>query len=268
MTLTATLLAVAIAPSSLEAVKLKLNVGDKLTYKSVMVNESDGMDSPVKTTMTTVETFEVTGTREGWTELKSTIKEFDVKFEGDMVHEAPDYSQKGLTVTYEVGPTRSMRNFKVVDYGAVAVEMRDFILSKGKADKSGEAPAMQEFGLPDTDLSVGTTWERKAGLPSFTGPDGEATSTGEIKLAFKVVAFEGEGKDRAMVVEGTRKGKYTISFGGGEMSGSADGRMKYWIRVSDGVILKMESSNDEKMSSGFGDFGSKHKQTLELVKPS
>ncbi len=260
MTLTALTFAVLIAPAPLETVKLKLTVGDKLAYKSVTQSESDGMGELMKVTMTSVEAFEVLGESEGWFKLKSVVQEFDVNMEGGAMHEAPDFSQKGLTVSYEVDGTRKMRKFKIESPG----QMSDTTFIQHTSSKDA---AMQELSLPDKDLAVGTTWERKGDLPSFTSSEGESTSTGEIKLTYKVAGFEGEGKDRAVVIEGTRKGEYSISFGGGDMTGKVSGTMKYWVRASDGVLLKMETSSEDKMSSAFGDFGSKQKRTLELVKP-
>ncbi len=251
-------------PTPTDTVKLNLIVGDKFSYRTTSVFESDGMGNLMKTTTKSTEVIEVLTDSGGWYRLRSKVTEFEAKVEGDDQHTPADFSQKGLTVSYEVSASRKIRKYKIEDIGALVGDQMAAMEETMNSDKDA---ALQELSLPDGEVTIGTSWETKNKPPTFSSSGGDSSSTGEIKTTFKVTEFTGKGKDRAVVIEAVKRGSYSLSFGGGsEIDGSVVGTSKYWVRLADGMLINLESQSEDKMAGSMGDFSSKHKRTIELVK--
>jgi hypothetical protein len=256
------LVAYASPVAELDSIKYGVKAGTKLTYKSTTSTETEVMGSMITATLTATETHEAEAVEDGWVRLKRTTTEYKMVSDSPFGDMAPNPT--GMAVSSLVAPNRKMKDWKIAARGSLTQEQAD-ILSKSAMQEVENG--LEGLVFPEGDITVGKTWELEhspAGLGMMGFP---AKSTGKVKTVYKVLEMTGD----VAIIEGKTGGTFNLDMdtpqGAVAMTVKVDDTNKYTVRASDGVVMKIEASGTQTMSSAdFGDFVTKVKTTTELAK--
>jgi len=249
--------------ATLESANLNVSVGDKFTYETSITSQTDAPFGAFSTKTTEVMTLEVVSSSDGWFRFKATTDQHEI--ESDAPGPMAGRSQMGMIQSYDVSPKRKMRAWKLEDRGSYPEEDAEGMRSQAKTIESA---GFQSLVLPDGDLAVGTRWshESKPLVPSFGGAQSDVD--GKLKIEYKVLEFTGSGGDRAVVIEAEVSGDYFVSIsadqGEFEMDMAVEGLTKFWVRLADGVVTKMETEMETDISADFGEVTTTTKISLKL----
>lgn len=251
-------------PVNFEGGAFAPDAGATYTYKTETSSEMTSPFGDFTTDVTLVQKIEVTGMKDGWYNVVTTVTENEI--ESDTPGNEGDQSMLGLVTVAQVSADRRMKDWSVEDNGEAA-EMVVESMSGNK--KSLESLGFQTLVLPKDEMKVGSKWEVKA-LPPATGFGGApAEVDGDLIVSYTVVEFSKVKGVDVVVISANTVGEFdmTIFMDQGDFSMSVENDMKsmFSVRMSDGAILSMETGGTSTMDTDFGVIETEIKSKMDLV---